>query len=463
MAIILKDRKNGSAIQDMGYIRISQVKAVDNKLIIKLDLSEDVRHFFLRDNFVLHYDKCIDDIDESILTIPPLFVVAPVAWAAGASVYVNRLDRSALNSLLRVRPIFRQWYNFSSSGTIVAKDLVDNKFNNKQKALLFSGGLDSTASYIQHKEEYPTLITLLRGETYPYEDAYYNKVKNTFRKFAKEEGIKIHFIRTDLWDTHSNVVNNELLTRQFGVLEWWMKVSHGLMILGFSAPLTVKNIGTVYIASTFARDYEARTGNGSHFLTRTNISWADVKVIYDGADFTRQEKIKYVLKENQGYCKNLRICSPVMNPGYYKNGSSDSHDKNCGICQKCIESIIGLVLEGIDPAQCNFDINNSVLDYVKRLFKTRSLKSLAGEAPEFYRDIQRHISETTYDAGLDHQYKTKKFFEWFKDYDISSYRKRKNAKLSMLFWAYSLMRYRGLCYTVSLIVRNLRNGPPALS
>src|SRR5574341_841429 len=237
--------------QDTHYIRISQVKAVDNKLMIKLDLSDDIRKFFLRDNFVIQYDRRIDDVDESILTIPPLFIVTPIAWATGANLYVDRLDQSSLNSLLSVRPVFREWYNFSSSGAVIVKDLVDNKFNNKQTALLFSGGLDSTVSYIRHKEENPTLITLLRGETYSYENAYYNKVKNTFLKFAKDEGVKIHFIKTDLWDTHSNVLNNKLLTKHFGVLDWWMKVSHGLMILGLSAPLTAKNIGTVYFASTF--------------------------------------------------------------------------------------------------------------------------------------------------------------------------------------------------------------------
>jgi|GEM_PF-974637 len=452
--------ENESTKQGTYYIRISQVKAVDNKLIIKLDLSDDIRKFFLRDNFVIQYDKRIDEVDESILTIPPLFVVAPIAWAAGANVYVDRLDQSSLNSLLRVRPVFREWYNFSSSGAVIVKDLVDNKFNNKQTALLFSGGLDSTASYIRHKEENPTLITLLRGETYSYEDAYYNNVKNTSLKFAKDEGVKIHFIRTDLWDTHSNVLNNKLLTRHFGVLDWWMKVSHGLMILGLSAPLTTKNIGTVYLASTFARDYKARTGNGSHFLAHTDISWADIKVIYDVAELTRQAKIKYILKENQGYCKNLRVCSPVTNPGYYKNSNLQSYPTNCGICQKCVENIIALMLEGMDPVQCNFDIDKNVLDYVKRLFKTRSLRSMAGEAPEFYKDIQRHISNTICDAELNQRYKTKKFFEWFKNYDISTYKKHSNDKLNLLFWTYSLMRYRGLYYSISLIIRSLRNSPP---
>lgn len=461
MTVILKDHKNRNVKQSGQYIRISEVRAAGSKLVTKLDLSANISKYFLKDNFVVQYDKNIDHVNESILTIPPLFIIAPVAWAAGADIYVEQLDQTSLNSLHKVRQVFQKWYpKFSPLGSIYVNNLISNRFNNKQTALLFSGGLDSTTSYIMHKDEHPTLITLLRGENTSYEDEYYTKVKNAFVNFAKNEAVDIHFIKTDVWDTYSNLLNNKLLTREFGVRDWWVKVSHGLMLLGLAAPLTVEKIGTLYLAASFERNYKVRNGNGSHFLVNTNVSWADIQVVYDAQELAKNAKVRNVLKKNQGYCKNLRVCSPVMNPGYYKNTRSQSHFKNCGSCQKCVERMIRLILEDIDPAEGNFDLNDNVLDYAKRLLTAGVIK-LPGNDLELWQDIQRHIPASITDGGVKQRYQAKEFFEWFRDLDLSNCRWHSNQRLRMLCWVYCVIKYRGIYDTVRLVIGNVRRSPTA--
>jgi 7-cyano-7-deazaguanine synthase in queuosine biosynthesis len=446
--------ENENIKQSTRYIRISEVRAVGSKLIARLDLSENIKKYFLKDNFVVQYDKNIEDVDESILAIPPLFVIAPVAWATGADIYVEKLDQTSFNSLHKVRQVFQGWYpRFSSSGRIYVNNLIGNKFNNEQTALLFSGGLDSTTSYIMHKDEHPILISLLRGETSSYEAEFYDKVKNTFLDFAKNEGVEIHFIKSDVWDMNSSILNNRLLTRDFGVVEWYTKVSHGLIFLGLSAPLTVEKVRTLYIASTFTQDYEARTGNGSHFLAFTDFSWSDIKVIYDGQELTRMAKIKHIFKKNRTYGKNLRICNPIMHSGYYKNSHSQLYFKNCGSCIKCVQTVTELIVAGIDPVECNFDLNDKVLDYVRCLFVS-GVVDLAGEQPEFWRDIQRHLSDTIND-DVYRRYQTHKFFEWYRDFDLSTSKFRTNKTLRRLCWAYCLMRYRGICDALKLMIKNV--------
>jgi hypothetical protein len=448
--------------QSSKYILISEVRAVGNRLAIKLDLSPNIRKYFFKDNFVVEYDNSIENADESILSIVPLFVVAPVAWATGADVYVNRLDRTSLNSLHKVRQIFLKWYpKFSFSGRIYVNNLIDNKFNNKQAGLLFSGGLDSLTSYIIHKHEHPVLITLLRGENpSSYEYDYYNRIKDTFTTLAKNEFVDIHFIRTDLWDTYSSLLHNQLLARDFNVIDWWNKVSHGLILLGLSAPLSIEGIGRLYLASSHVRDYEVPQGQGSHFLANIDFSWADVKVIYDVQDLTRYGKIKYVLRGNHYYYRYLKVCSPFVNPSYYKNSNSQEYVKNCGFCHKCIKTITGLILESIDPAECNFYVDDKVLYYVKRLLTTGSLP-LKGSQREHWEDIQRQIPDKISNTPVMQRYGGKEFFEWLREFDFSSYKFCGNTALQMLCWTYCLVRYRGFYYTIKLLVSIVRRSPIA--
>lgn len=447
------------------YIKISRPTAVNNKLVAKLDFSTNVKKYFLKDTLVVEYDKNIEDVDRSLLVIPPLFVVAPVAWAAGADIYLETLDQTCLNSLQKIRQVFKKLYpKFSFSGSIHAENLINNKFNNRQKALLFSGGVDSTTSYMRHKDEYPILITLIKGENYSYEYEYYNSVKNAFVNFAKNEGVGIHFIKTDLWDTYSDILDNQLLAHEFEVLDWWMNVSHGLILLGLSAPLTFETIGTLYIASSYERNVRPLTAEGSHFathptgchfLSHTNVSWADIRVIYDAEELTRQEKIEYVLQQNQSYLRNLRVCTPIMGSPYCNSSNSQLYVKNCGSCPKCVLTIAELILEGVDPNECNFDSNDKVLDYVKLLL-TYGLLDFRGDQSDEWQDIQDHLPDRIEDVGAIQRYKAKKFFEWFRHFDFSTYKFKSDKQLKMFCWVYCLMKYRGIYDTIKLVTRYSR-------
>ena len=76
------------------YIKIFDIETSNNKLVAKLDFSEDISKYFTTDCFVAEYDKNIEGVDESILVIPPLSNVVTVAWATGADIYVKNLDKS---------------------------------------------------------------------------------------------------------------------------------------------------------------------------------------------------------------------------------------------------------------------------------------------------------------------------------------------------------------------------------
>jgi aerobic-type carbon monoxide dehydrogenase small subunit (CoxS/CutS family) len=382
------------------YIEISNIKASNNKLVAKLDFSENISKFFLTDKFVAQYDENMEDIDEGILVIPPISAVIPIAWATGADVYVETLDKYYLDSLNKIEQVFHDWFpQFSFSGKIHVQNVISNKFNNKGYALLFSGGVDSLTSYIRNKDKQPTLISIWGADIPLNEYKFWNKVRSRLLNFTDEEGVNIQFIKTNIQE----IPNNSLLTSEYRVEGWWGSVSHGLILLGLCAPLTTEKIGTIFSASPGKGINDA-----TNILVNSSISWADVKIIHDGSELSRQEKIK-ILKHNPHCLSYLRVCW------------SQHQEYNCGYCEKCLRTIVGLILENIDPKVCNFNIKNNILNLV-RINLTKGILNLTDNEIFMWQDIQKHISETIVDSEVSRKYKSEKFFRWFKNFDFLNYK-----------------------------------------
>jgi len=405
-------------------IKISSVRASDNKLEVELDISKKIAKYFFKNHFEVTYDKNIGNVDESILSIPAVCVTIQVAWATGADLYVEKLDETFLSSLPKIRKVFEGFYpKFSSSGDIHVQKIITNKFNNKQIATLFSGGLDSIVSYITQKDKHPILITIQQSTTSPQNKDHDSKMRNLHQKFAEQEGLRIHFIESDLLLIYSDTLNNQLLAYDFETKDWAGYVNMGLVTTGLCAPLTGEKIGRLVLASAYPKNY--RQPDSAHFLDYIDFSWADINVFYDNSDLSRQEKIRHVLKLNPQYLKYLRSCI------FANQRRSDL--KECGECIKCLRTIAGLILEGIDPNECNFDIKNDILDYIKTLF----IKRLKSSDIYFWKDIQNHIPNTIKDDEVSKKYHAKEFFEWFRGFELANYQQELSffSKFRRLFYS----------------------------
>jgi len=415
-------------------IKITKVRATDNKLEVELDVSKKISKYFLKNHFEIFYDKNIDNIDESILTIPPVLFTIQISWATGADLYVKKLDETCLMFLKKLRKVFETYHpNFSASGNIYVQKIIANKFNNKQSALFFSGGIDSLYSYVRNKDQNPILVTLLRVNDSNRLDRDNNDLKNLTQKFSEQEGMEIHFIRSMLWNFSRNeIINDRMLDHDFKV-DWWEDVAADLVTLGLVVPITVERIGRILYSSTYPKNLRTTHFQGRHFLADNDFSWSDIDLVYYG-NLSRQEKIHF-LRNTPNYFKNLLVCFfPIqsLNP------------KNCGCCVKCWRTIIGLILEGIDPNECNFHIKNNVLDEIKDmlnscpfLFRSRNL----------FLDIQKHIPDTIRDDEISRGYHSKQFFEWFKDYKFPNYKKG-NWFFNYLKFFYYCEKYNGIDFTI---------------
>jgi hypothetical protein len=235
----------------------------------------------------------------------------------------------------------------------------------------------------------------------------------------------MYFIRTNT----GNLVNNKLLTNDYVKdyikdANWWDTVSHGLIYTGLSAPITiVKKIANLFIASSFVRD--CNLPHGSHVFNFADMNWANTKVIYDSYDLSRQEKIRTQLSGNTKYYKYIKVC-PL-------NGSKTY---NCSICEKCWRTIIGLIMEDIDPNQCNFKIHNGILDCAKVVLENGWMH-FGYDQILFWKDIQAHIP----DYKINNLYNSRAFFGWLKDFNFQDYKYKEDHGRQLIKHFYYIAKY----------------------
>lgn len=399
-------------------IKIEELKILKNRLLLfKLSYPKKIKKYFLSNLFWVEYDHDLHGVSRGILQIPAVSNILPLAWAIGADILVKELDKTYLQSVEKIRLVMKTWYpKLPFSTKIYVDDVTSSNFSNKGYGLLFSGGIDSTTSYVRHKNAKPNLIMVWGADIPLDKKNFWKKARNKYRSFAERENIRINFIKTNM----RQFINERLLTIKFGrylSASWWGRLHHGIGLLGLTAPLTVtEHIGTILIAASVTRTRALKLHWGSHPLIDNAMSWADVKVVHDSDDLSRHEKIRYVLGDyirKGNYYPTLRVCW------------SQFSDFNCGTCEKCLRTITALALENIDPNKCGFNINGNFFDILKQnLIENR----INIEHAFLWKDIQRHLPKV-----MNHNlYGCEDFFNWFKEFNIVENKPKRNFNINNL-------------------------------
>ena len=423
------------------YIKVTDLDITDGKLEIKLHYSKNIKKYFLTDYFFVEYEQNMSNVDKSILYIPIVSTIITAAWAVGADIYIEELDKTYLNSLSKIKHVFKKRYpQFSFSTNLYVKHIISNQFNGGGYGLLFSGGVDSLTSFIRHKNTHPDLFTVWGADIPIHENDFWERVRNQISLFSNQEGVKVHFIRTNM----QQLLNQHLLAREYKLEGWWGPVSHGLMLLGLVAPLTTKGIGTIIIASPGRGD----DNDATNLLSDSNVSWADVRVAVDGYELSRHEKIKDIIKHPE-YLPHLRVCY------------SSFSNYNCGRCEKCLRTITALILEGVNPKNCNFNIDEKIFRYIKDCLVKGKLIIERTVIELMWMDTQKHIPKHIPEQfNNDMLAGSKEFFTWFKEFDLSKYRTN---KLRHTLWTISyIVAEKQVMKTIkkapAFIMRKLRFG-----
>lgn len=335
-------------------------------IVNKIDHSDPAfKRFFQPVDFYARYSVDISQVPLSILNIPALCSIIHFAWAIGVDVEVGEIDNTYLNGIQDARNLFKGNKGFktlSFDTEVHARKTVKNSFPNlSSQGLMFSGGCDSTSSYVKRLKQNPKLI-LVWGLDIPLNwRGFWLKVLETYREmnlYPVESNTDELYCKNTLWSLGAEIKEGYRPGYQFTI-----------NTLGVCAPLTVaEGIGSLMLSSTYpSREYgdpntpwvETRV----NFLVGECLRWANVQTMEVDCEYSTNEKVKHFLKPYfDAYGPTvIRSCGNVARLGKVRD-----RWLNCNICDKCQRVIGMLVVNGIDPNACGFHVSPEVYDQIKR-------------------------------------------------------------------------------------------------
>jgi hypothetical protein len=214
----------------------------------------------------------------------------------------------------RLQEIFHTWNPVFRVIAISASTRPAETLNEGTLAF-FSGGLDSTYTFLKHQDEI-TNLAFIHGFNFPEEDVSDAAAAERNRRVV--EGFE------------KTLIPIETNASSFG---------HRYHLSGLST--VSSGLGAVMLLLGYRRSYlpsgvtyNTLTPLGSHPLTDPLFANEGMEVVHDGAEATRVDKLRRVV-ENEAALANLLVCA-------------DDPNVNCGRCEKCLRTMIPLRLLGID-------------------------------------------------------------------------------------------------------------------
>ena len=141
---------------------IEKLTVYKNRIEVTVD--ERFKKKYLKSDFFVEYEEDInlEQVDYSIVSLPFLMNVLSLVWISGEEYLIEEMDSEVYESLERLHTVFEIMFPKTSwKGRLIPKKIVSHE-PIKEKvpgkmALLFSGGVDSTASSFLSSRDSPAL------------------------------------------------------------------------------------------------------------------------------------------------------------------------------------------------------------------------------------------------------------------------------------------------------------------
>jgi hypothetical protein len=239
------------------------------------------------------------------------------AVAEGETAELGSVSPLLAGNLETIRDIFSAWisghraalnFELSSDAAAPAPGV----------SLFFSCGVDCFYSLLMHRNEIDNLV-LIHGFDVPLADTKtFALVENQARETARLFGKRLIVVRANLYWEQPSVPGG-----------WYMYFGATLAAV---AHALAPNHGKMYIASSDS--YADLRPCGSHPLLDPLWSTEAVQIVHDTGQ-TRLEKLRSLAQCPEALAR-LRVC--------WENLA----DYNCGLCEKCIRTMLGLRAIGIE-------------------------------------------------------------------------------------------------------------------
>lgn len=402
-----KHSLNKEVFCKMESVILDKLVVKNNRVDYYFTPSAKIEKYFKNNNMFVEYDLDISDIPVSMLVIPFVANVLPLMWLIDGILWVTDIDRTFYDAIPRIKHAYQELYpHYDLKGTIVPAYTTENTFMPEREAiLLFSGGVDSNATFIRIKNKNPVLLNVQGWyETDIDDDKVYDADKRDITNFALANNVESHVVRSNF----ANVINtrniNKLISKKLKNT-YWFGFQHALGFISIASLISYKKlIKRIYVAASYNIGY--RTTCASDPTTDIQFKFATAGgVIHDGFDLSRQDRLKIVVDYQKliGAKHPLRVCS--------------FNYENCCACEKCFRTIAGIVAEGGEISNFSFNINNDLI--VHFMNEMEKMIFDITDKTEVYRlaTKKRMIENLT-------NISEPEFVEWFLKYNFKRYRNK---------------------------------------
>lgn len=396
---------------DAKRIRLSSVEIRnDDTFVYHYDAGAFMRRFLANEPFWVRYEGSVKDIPPGIAAIPFLGIMSQIIWFYDGTLDIPVLDKTYAESMDSVKAVYQAMYpkihlsgkvNIGNKTSALPRDYP-------RKAAFFTGGIDSMATALRHRQKNPLLISIWGSEARVHQKKAWQQVSEAQIAAAKELDLQ----RTVIASNYLDVLQQWALNAYFpGRLQrnWYVEVAYGSIFLGLAAPLAWREcIGTVYIASSYTAENEPPDGSYPALVEKT--AWAGTRVVYDGGDEERQVKMERIITGVRGSFPGLKfnVCTLGKDEG------------NCSLCEKCSRTMVGLALMGVDPGRHGFFMTADTPERIRQaLVKNEWPQSFAWQLSsiKFWREMQERVPRYR-DAMLP---EWRQFFDWLSGVVVDEY------------------------------------------
>ena len=394
-------RKISTLRRKHNYIKITKVFTKNKKLFIEYEVNGDVSKFFENNiPMEIDYGFSLNKIPKSILIIPFLSLFIPVAWITKSKIILDEIDLSYLEGLEKIRKSLNDMYGKNTFKRIKMKirNTVKNDIKHENYSMFFSGGVDSLNTLCANYDKNPLLIMIWGSDIWLEDIKGWNTAKSNLDIISKTFNKKNICIKSNFRKTINELKLNEVYEKRLGD-NWWHGVEHGLALLGHIAPIVFKyNVGTHFIPGTFSTK-NVNVKCASYPTIDENFKVSNCRVIHDGFDYTRLDKVKNIVNfsKRRGINVKFRTC--------YKEREEKM---NCCNCEKCYRTIMELVSIGENPQDYGYDYNEEIIKNTKSYLEKKEFEHVTSNFN--WKQIKEEIMKNNYYKLYD--------LSWFKDIEL---------------------------------------------
>lgn len=328
----------------MGYISILKPNVQEGHLTIPFECSDELKKYFTSFHFSVEYSETVAGVPDSILVIPLVCNLLPLVRLTNCSLNIETLDKDFYDGIEKIKAGYVKMYPMLEfKGNLQVKRLASTPSPSgaRRNAAFFSGGVDAFATLVAHAKEYPVLLTVRGADIALDDEEGWSNVTQHVKVTQDTFGCDAIFIMTNFKCFLNYKTLQDLISKSKE--SWWHGFQYGIGLLGLAAPMAcIKGFSTIYIASSHTKNEQVTCA--SHPSIDNHVAYCGCRIKHDQYEYTRQNKIahicEYVHKTNKKLF--LRVC-------WMSRGG-----KNCGICEKCLRTIYGILAEGRDPENFGF-------------------------------------------------------------------------------------------------------------